>query len=98
MDWKSWKLKRKVRSSLAAESQALADAVDNLNYLRLFFAECILQDPIDLRQADKVLSLLPKAHVITDCQSLYDALEIRICRSRSLRETHSNRSYSNSRI
>ena len=75
MDWKSWKLKRKVRSSLAAESQALADAVDNLNYMRLFFAECIVAEPIDLRKADQVLSLLPKAHVITDCKSLYDALE-----------------------
>ena len=70
MDWKSWKLKRKVRSSLAAESQALADAVDNLNYMRLFFAECILHDSIDLRQADHVLSMLPRAHVITDCKSL----------------------------
>ena len=49
MDWKSWKLKRKVRSSLAAESQALADAVDNLNYLRLFLAECLISDIIDLR-------------------------------------------------
>ena len=39
MDWKSWKLKRKVRSSLAAESQALADAVDSLNYLRSFFSQ-----------------------------------------------------------
>ena len=63
MDWKSWKLKRKVRSSLAAESQALADAVDTLNYARLFFAECIVAEPLDLRQADKILSLLPQAHV-----------------------------------
>ena len=75
MDWKSWKVKRKVRSSLAAESQALADAVDNLNYMRLFFAECIVDYTLDLRQADRVLSTLPKAHVITDCKSLYDALE-----------------------
>ena len=28
IDWKSWKLRRKVRSSLAAESQSMADAVD----------------------------------------------------------------------
>ena len=74
MDWKSWNLKRKVRSSLAAESQALADAVDSLNYLRLFLAECLVADSIDLRQADRVLSMLPNAHVITDCKSLYDAL------------------------
>ena len=43
--------------------------------MRLFFAECIVVEPIDLRKADQVLSLLPKAHVITDCKSLYDALE-----------------------
>ena len=54
MDWKSWKLKRKVRSSLAAESQAFADAVDHLNYMRLFFDECILHNSIDIRQADRV--------------------------------------------
>ena len=43
--------------------------------MRLFFAECIVAEPIDLRKADQVLSFLPKAHVITDCKSLYDALE-----------------------
>ena len=75
MDWKSWKLKRKVRSSLAAESQALAEAVDVLNYMRLFFAECIVSYSIDLRKAATVLATLPKSHVITDCKSLYDALE-----------------------
>ena len=75
MDWKSWKLKRKVRSSLAAESQALAEAVDVLNYRRLFYAECIVSYSIDLRKADTVLATLPKSHVITDCESLYDALE-----------------------
>ena len=35
IDWKSWKLGRKVRSSLAAESQAMADVVDTLNFIRL---------------------------------------------------------------
>ena len=68
-------MKRKVRSSLAAESQALADAADNLNYIRLFFAKFIVGEPIDLMKADQILSLLPKAYVVTDCKSLYDALE-----------------------
>ena len=87
-------MKRKVRSSLAAESQALADAVDNLNYMRLFFAECIAAQPINLRKADKILSLLPKAHVITDCQSLYDALERSESAGLGLTEkTHCDRSY-----
>ena len=32
----SWKLSRKCRSSLSAESQAMADSVDVLNFIRLF--------------------------------------------------------------
>ena len=75
MDWKSWKLKRKVRSSLAAESQALAEAVDVLNYMRLLFTECLVSYTIDRRRADSVLATFQQAHAITDCKSLYDALE-----------------------
>ena len=30
IDWKSWKLKRVCRSSLAAECQSMAEALDNL--------------------------------------------------------------------
>ena len=41
IEWKSWKLGRKCRSSLAAESQAMADSVDMLQFVLLFFAECI---------------------------------------------------------
>ena len=40
IEWKSWKLTRKCRSSLAAESQAMADSVDMLNFVRLFFVDC----------------------------------------------------------
>ena len=38
IDWKSWKLKRMARSSLASEAQAQADAVDSLNFIRLMYA------------------------------------------------------------
>merc|ERR1712155_261218 len=41
IEWKSWKLSRKCRSSLSAESQAMADSVDMLNLARLFFADCL---------------------------------------------------------
>ena len=76
IDWKSWKLRRKVRSSLAAESQAMADAVDALNFARLFFADFLLPQGIDLRRVDEVLAhYVPQAQVVTDCKSLYDALE-----------------------
>ena len=69
-------MRRKVRSSLAAESQAMADAVDALNCARLFFADFLLPQGIDLRRVDEVLEkYVPQAQVITDCKSLYDALE-----------------------
>ena len=42
MEWKSWKLPRKCRSNLSAESQAMADSVDLLNFARLFFADFLL--------------------------------------------------------
>ena len=59
IEWKSWKLTRKCRSSLAAESQAMADSVDMLNFVRLFFADCLHPLGIDLRRPDEVLRLLP---------------------------------------
>ena len=75
IEWKSWKLSRKCRSSLSAESQAMADSVGMLNFTRLFFADCLHPEGIDLRQPEAVLNLLPEAFAITDCKSLYDALE-----------------------
>ena len=59
IDWKSWKLSRKCRSSLAAESQAMADAIDTLNIIRLFIAGCLYSQGIDLRQPDRILPVLP---------------------------------------
>ena len=53
MDWKSWKLAGKARSSLAAEAQASADAVDMWNYLRLLVADTISPQAIGLRHAEK---------------------------------------------
>ena len=75
IDWKSWKLTRKCRSSLSAESQAMADSVDMLNFVRLFFADLIHAKGVDLRRPDEILQLLPESYAITDCKSLYDALE-----------------------
>merc|ERR1712155_198843 len=75
IDWKSWKLSRKCRSSLSAESQAMADSIDILNFIRLFFADCLHPEGIDLRRPDEILKLLPESCAITDCKSLYDALE-----------------------
>ena len=74
VEWKSWKLHRKCRSSLSAESQAMADSADILNVVRLF-ADCLHPTGVDLRRPDEVLRLLPETCAITDCKSLYDALE-----------------------
>ena len=53
----------------------MADSVDMLNFVRLFFADLIHPEGIDLRRPDEVLKLLPESYAITDCKSLYDALE-----------------------
>ena len=37
LDWKSWNLERVCRASLSAECQAMAEALDNLNFLRMFW-------------------------------------------------------------
>ena len=75
LDWKSWKLKRVCRSSLAAETQAFTDAVDQLNWVRLFMIEVLTSSALDLRKTDEILKLCPASHVITDCKSLYDSVE-----------------------
>ena len=66
---------RNCRSSLSAESQAMADSVDMLNFVRLFIVDCIHPSGIDLRRPDEVLNLLPESCAIADCKSLYDALD-----------------------
>ena len=91
IEWKSWKLTRKCRSSLAAESQAMADSADMLDCVRLFFADCLHPVGIDLRRPDAVLKLLPQSCAIPDCKSLYDALEKNASLGlRSLREANFN--------
>ena len=53
----------------------MADSVDILNFCRLFFADFLHPAGVDLRRPDEVYQLLPEAIAITDCKSLYDALE-----------------------
>ena len=72
VSWRSGKLARKARSSLAAEIQACADAEEELMYCRLQWAEmCGFQ--INLR---KPLSSVRKISgtVVVDAKSLYDML------------------------
>ena len=54
----------------------MADSVDVLNFIRLFFLRvAYTQTGIDMRRPDEVLRMLPKSCAITECESLYDALE-----------------------
>ena len=53
----------------------MADSIDVLNFTRLFFADCIHPNGVDLRRPDEILKLLPELCAITDCKSLYDAHE-----------------------
>ena len=53
----------------------MADSVDMLIFVRLFFADCIHPEGIDLRRPDGVLRLLTESGAVTDCTSLYDAPE-----------------------
>ena len=75
IEWKSWKLSRKCRSSISAESRAMADAIDILNFVRLVIADCLHPQGLELRQPDAILQRLPKSCAITDCKSLYVAFE-----------------------
>ena len=63
------------RESAEAESQAMADSIDVLNFIRRVFVDGIHLDGIDLRRPHEILKLLPESCAITDCKSLYDALE-----------------------
>ena len=74
LDWKSWALKRVCRSSLSAESQAAADTVDVLNFIRLFAADFLLMQGVDLRKTDEILALLSQPIMVTDCKRFHDAL------------------------
>ena len=53
----------------------MADSVDMLNFVRLFFADLIQKESIDLRRPDEAFKLLPESAAITDCKSSHDALE-----------------------
>ena len=74
VDWKSYKCKRVVRSSLAGETQANVETLDMLELTMVFCA--LFLDP--WKSLSDVESIFEKQHqspVITDAKSLCDALE-----------------------
>ena len=69
------KLKSVCRSSLSSEAQAQSEALDQLNYIRLFWSDILLSKGVDCHKQDDELAKLPPGLMITDCKSLFDAVE-----------------------
>ena len=74
VDWKSWKLRRVTRSSLAGEVQAFSDCQDTQEWLRVFWQELWSPEGIVLKKSDDCLLNDHLSTILTDCKSLYDAL------------------------
>eukprot|EP00439_Symbiodinium_sp_Y106_P084240 s635_g25.t1 len=71
--WKSGRLQRVARSSLAAETQALADLEQEIMFARLTWIE-LLGEKVNLENTVPALSRVP-AVLITDARALFDALD-----------------------
>ena len=85
MDWKSYKCKRVVRSSLVGETQANVETLDMLEFITVFYA--LFLDPWkSLSDAESIFEKRHKSPVITDAKSLYDALERSESSTRNLTE------------
>ena len=75
LDWKSWKLKRVCRSRLSAECQSMAEALDNMNFFRLFWQMMVGQSTCGTKiDQDLELRGSKASALITDCRGLYDAV------------------------
>ena len=76
LDWRSSKLPRVSRSSLNAESQACAGAMDALEYLLLFWHGVTNAD-FDLKQINETKVKMASALVV-DAKALYDSLKAEV--------------------
>ncbi len=74
MRWRPHKLKRRVRSTLAAETMASGEAAEAGDLLRARIAE-VHHEP-DLKNNDERLHKVPMV-LVTDCRSLHDLLKKR---------------------
>ena len=73
VDWRSHKIKRQCRSTLAAETMSLDAAVDSGLYTRELLAEMLVADYVPAQSGRLPPDFLPM-HAATDCRSLYDLL------------------------
>ena len=71
ISWGSHKLRRVCRSSLAAETQALSEAEQEMMYIRTQWRE-MLGDEVNLRDAE-VIAAKTTGVLVTDAKALYDA-------------------------
>ena len=71
IDWHSRKLTRMCRSSLSAEAQAAAAAVDGLEWTKVFAAALV--NPFIAIEKEESLQMFGFSPVATDAKSLYDA-------------------------
>ena len=72
LSWRSTKLRRVARSSLAAEAQAFSEGEQELMWCRLQWRE-MLGERIDLQSPGNSLQKTPGV-MVTDAKSLYDAV------------------------
>ena len=68
--WRSYRLKRVVPSTLAAEAMAMCDALSASDMVAATYLE-IVDPSFDLSRRDASFRKLPQAHV-TDAKSAYD--------------------------
>ena len=85
MDWKSYKCKRVVRSSIAGERQAYVETLDMLEFTRVFY-DLFLDPWKSLSDVESIFEKQHKSLVITDAKILYDALERSVSSTRNLTE------------
>ena len=72
LDWRSWKLARISRSTLAAESQAASEAADSLLFTSTFWN--LIWKPWRPLTDVQTAKMPAKPHLIVDAKALYDLL------------------------
>ena len=72
LSWKSNKIKRVVRSSLAAETSSMATCQEHMDWMRTMWAE-MTEGGFVLEDYEQYLKAKP-CILVTDCKSLYDAI------------------------
>ena len=72
ISWRSGKLQRVARSSLAAEVQAFSEAEEELMFVHLQWAEMVGQD-LPLRHPEECVKKIPGV-MVTDAKSLFDVI------------------------